>query len=81
MLLSVFFAETNQAYDFKLDGNVPVAQLLDEVVGMISQRDHVPLKREPGPFLRCSKKQGRILSKSATLLENGVVSGDELMLV
>ena len=54
MLLSVFFAETNQAYDFKLDGNVPVAQLLDEVVGMISQRDHVPLKREPGPFLLCS---------------------------
>ena len=81
MLLAVFFAETNQAYDFKLDGNLPVGQLVEEMVGMISQRDHIALKREPGLFLLCSKKQGRILNKSCTLLENGVVSGDELMLI
>ena len=81
MLLAVFFAETNQSYDFKLDGNVPVSQLLEEMVGMIAQRDHLALKREPGPFLLCSKKQGRILDKSCTLIENGVASGDELMLV
>ena len=81
MLLEVFFAETNQSYDFKLDGGVPIEQLVEEMVGMIAQRDHLALKRDPGLFLLCSKKQGRIFEKSSTLLDNGVVSGDELMLI
>lgn len=81
MLLAVYFAETNQSYDFKLDGNTPVGQLIEEMLGMISQRDHLVLKQEPGLFLLCEKTQNRILGKNSTLLDNGIMSGGELMLV
>ena len=81
MLVAVYFAETNQSYDFKLDGDVPVGRLVEEMVGMIAQRDHLVLKRDPGLFLLCGRKQGRIFEKNSTLLANGVASGDELLLV
>ncbi len=81
MLLAVYFADTNRSYDFKLDANTPVGQLVEDMVGQIAQRDHLTLKRNPGLFLLCSKNNGMIFAEASTLSQNGVHSGDELLLV
>jgi transcriptional regulator len=39
MLVAVFFAETNQSYDFKLDGGVPIEQLVEEMGKFLTRRE------------------------------------------
>ena len=81
ILITVHFSETNRAYDFRADSSVPVGQLVEDMVGMIAQRDHLNLSRDPGLFLLCRRSTGEIFGRETTLRQNGVRSGDEVMLV
>lgn len=77
----VFFAETNRSYDFKLETDVPVHSLVEDMVSMITQWDHLTLRRDPGLFLLCRQKDEMVLDPAVSLTENGVRSGDSLLLV
>lgn len=81
ILINVAFAETDQEYDFKVDEQIPIEQVVEEMVTMIAEKEHYKVSKEPGLFLLCNPKTANIFSPMTTLSMNGVTSGMTLMLV
>lgn len=81
ILAAVYVAEMNRTYDVKLDETVPVRQLVQDLVGMISQKESFAVTRTPGTFLLCSREKLQIFDGNATLRSYGVTSGSDLLLV
>ena len=81
ILINVYFAETNRSYDFRVDTDVPVGQLVPDMVNLIALREHLTLSRDPGVFMLCKKNSEEILAQESTLRCYALHSGDELMLL
>ena len=58
-----------------------VQELIDSLVELIAQREHLSLSKKPGLFLLCDSKSKRILHPQTTLSENGIRSGQKLLLL
>ena len=81
ILINVFFAETNRAYDFRVDTDTPLSQVVADIVSLIALREHLLLDREPGVFLLCRKTTGEIFGPGETLSSYNVHTGDDLILL
>ena len=80
ILVEVYFKELNQEYDANLDETLPVGSLIDSLVELIAQKEHLTLAKQPGMFLMCDGEQKRILHPQTTLSENGICAGQKLLL-
>ena len=81
ILVNVYVAETNEAYDFRVDSSMPLGQLTDDLVGQVAQRTHRTLQQHGSGFLLCRRGTGELFNRTNTLADYGVHSGDDLMLV
>ena len=81
ILLELYFQELNQEYDVHLDETLPVDGLIEGLVALIAQKEHLTLSKNPGLFLLCDVASERILHPQTTLSENGIRSGQRLMLL
>ena len=81
ILINISCVETGRAYDFRADENIHVRQITEDIVTMISLKEHVSLDQEPGLFMLCSPAGNRVLDPNLTFAENKVSSGDDLILV
>lgn len=80
ILVEVYVAELNRSYDFKLDETVAVEQVIEDMVGMISQKEYLSQSSQAGRFLLCSREKGRVLPLNSTLSAEGITSGSSLLL-
>lgn len=81
ILVELYFQELNQQYDVNLDEKLDIGSLIDGVVELIAQKEHLTLSRNPGLFLLCDAASRRILHPQTTLSENGIRSGQRLILL
>lgn len=81
ILVNVFFQELNRDYDFKVDRDAKISKVVDEIVGMIGQTEHIQLGKNPGLFLLCKRDEQCVLQPETTLAQNGVGNGDTLLLI
>ena len=81
ILVELYFKELNQEYDANLDETLPVGSLIENLVELIAQKEHMPLAKQPGMFLLCDSERKRILHPQTTLSENGICAGQKLMLL
>lgn len=81
IMVEIYFAELNRTYDFRVEENVAVAQLVEDVVGKIAQLERIPVEKDPGVFILCSKRDRRIFDRDTTLAQNRICSGDQIMLI
>ena len=81
ILLELYFQELNREYDVQLDESVPVEGLIDDLVELIAQKEHLTLGKNPGMFLLYDYATQRILHPKTTLSENGIQSGQRLVLL
>lgn len=81
ILTEVYFAEMNKSYDFRLEEDAPVGQLIEDMVSKIAQIERIPLSKHPGFFILCRKRDRRIFDHMISLAGHGVCSGDRLMLI
>ena len=81
ILLELYFQELNREYDVQLDESLPVGGLIDDLVELIAQKEHLTLDKNPGLFLMYDKANRRILHPHTTLSENGIQSGQQLVLL
>lgn len=81
ILTEVYFAEMNKSYDFRLEEEAPVGQLVEDIVSKIAQIERIPLSKHPGFFILCRKRDSRIFDNTASLAVQGICSGDKLMLI
>ena len=81
ILVNVVFQELKRTYDFKLDWDASIYKITEEIVKMISQTEHLPEAANPGQYLLYKKDSTKIMDPNTTLSENGVRSGDTLLLI
>lgn len=81
ILLELYFQELNQQYDVHLDETLPVGGLIDDLVELIAQKEHLTLSKNPGMFLLYDDSTKRIMHPQTTLSENGIRSGQRMILL
>ena len=81
ILVELYFQELNQEYDVNLDETLPVNMIIESLLELIAQKEHLTLSKQPGLFLLCSSDSNRILHPQTTLSENGIGAGHRLLML
>ena len=81
ILVDIYVPGVNQTYDFSLDENAKIAMLLEEISGMICQKEQCQLSGSVKELLLVSRNNRKILNSELTLASYHIVQGDQLMLV
>lgn len=81
VFVDIFVPAVDQTYNFSLSEDIGIQAIINEIVGMISQKEQTELSGEQdGLNLYCLKDK-RVLSKENTLLDCNITTGSSLMLV
>lgn len=81
ILVDVYVVATENHYDFLLDENVPVVQIMTEISDMISKKVMGKYKAKPEEFLLCSMDTKKILNPALSLHMNKIQDGSKLLFV
>lgn len=81
ILVDIYVPAVNQTYDFSLDENARISLLLEEISGMICQKEQCQLRGSVKELLLVSQSKKKILNSEKTLSYYRVNQGDRLMLV
>ncbi len=81
ILVDIYVPAVNQTYDFSLDENARISLLLEEISGMICQKEQCQLRGSVKELLLVSQSSKKILNSEKTLSYYRVNQGDRLMLV
>lgn len=81
IITEIFVPSFEKKYEFKLNENVPVAMVIDELVSIISQYERCEFLGEGQTFVLLSSDKAQILSNVLTLFENDVKTGENLILI
>ncbi len=81
ILVEIIVPSVDSTYDFQLDEDAMIYNVIGEISEMISQKEHCNIVGDFERLMLCSLKDRQILSVNKTLRECGVVTGDSLELV
>ena len=81
ILVDVTVPSVEKTYDFSLDENAQIALVMEEIVEMISQKEHCSIIGNKEDLLLCRYDAQIVLDKQSTLKDCGIVSGNRLLLV
>ena len=81
ILVDICIPAIDSTYDFMLDENVEIKQILVEISGMISKKMGETRIENIENLMLCSIEHQKILEKNKTLHSCGVVDGSSLILV
>lgn len=81
ILVDIYIPSLDHTYDFQVDENTPVENLIVEIVEMIGNQTRVSQKPLAESFLLFSMDREQILQRKASLKSHGVKNGSRLMLV
>ncbi|MFR5633998.1 MAG: EsaB/YukD family protein [Monoglobales bacterium] len=81
ILVDIYTPAMNRTYDFNLDEHVTISNLLEEISGMICQKEQCTLKGSQKELFLVSRNRNRILNSDLTLADYQISPGDQLMLV
>lgn len=81
ILVEIVVPSVDTTYDFQLDEDATVYNIIGEISELISQKEHCNVVGNYDNLMLCSLKNHQILSINNTLRECGVQTGDSLELV
>lgn len=81
ILTDIYIPAVDETYDFMLDENVPVIQIMEEVSEMISKKVKEKKPEKITDFIMYSMDTQRILEQSLSLYANGIHDGSRLIFV
>ncbi len=81
ILVDIYVPSVNQTYDFNVDEHAKIALLLEEISGMICQKEQCSLNGSVKELLLVSQNQRKIMSQELTLAHYDISQGDRLLLV
>lgn len=81
ILVDIYVPSIGNTYDFQLDEEVPVGNVIEEISEMIGQKEHCQIVGDMAKLMLCAGKDKQILHKDYTLAECHIVTGDSLILV
>ena len=74
IIVEVFVPAIDNIYEFRLNEDVAVNVVIEEIISVICQK-------ERADFLRVLSGKQQVLSSNLSLYENGVQSGDRLIML
>ena len=81
ILVDVEVPVLNQVYDFQADEYMPVGLLLQEISGLISQKEQVQIVGNAEEWMLWDRERQCQLSPERSLHENGLRTGGKLLLL
>jgi uncharacterized ubiquitin-like protein YukD len=81
ILIDVYVPSMDKTYDFQVDENVSIENLVMEIAEMIGSETKSDKKSSQSGLLLCSLDDKVILQKNRSLHAYGIVNGSRLMLV
>lgn len=81
ILVDIYVPALDCTYDFQVDENVAIQNLIVEIAEMISNETKSLKKTVEQNFLLCSTEQNKIFKKTCSLHDYGIKNGSKLMLV
>lgn len=81
ILVDICIPTIDSNYDFMLDENVPISQVLVEISEMVAKKMGEKRPADIKNLMLCSVDNGEILEKNKTLYNCGIVDGSSLILV
>lgn len=79
--VDIYVPSVNRVYDFELDENVQIGNIIDEISGLIEQKEHCVLAGNRAELALCLREGSMILPAGMTLAECGVRTGNSMILV
>lgn len=80
ILIEVYFPLLNRSYDFELDENSSVSQTAEEMISMISVREHCTPPEHKERYELFDVRERRRIAREKTFAEEGICSGQRLIL-
>lgn len=81
ILVDIYVPSVDQIYNFSLSEDIGISAIINEIIGMISQKEQTELYGSQNDLNLYCIKDKRILPRENTLLECNVMTGSSLMLV
>ncbi len=81
MLVEVTVPVMNLTFDFDLQDTALAEDAAAEIAEVVCRYEQCVLKGDRENLILCLEKQRRILAAGMTLMDNGVKTGDRLMLL
>lgn len=81
ILVDVYAPAVDRSFDFKLDENAEVSDILGEVTAMIAKKTGSESQGNAEDFLLYKTGREQPLSVAMSLYENGIRDGDRLIIV
>lgn len=81
ILTDIYIPAVDSSYDFMLDENVPVIQVMEEISEMISKKVKEEKPGQIGEFVLYSVDTNTLLDPGRSLYANGIRDGNRMILV
>ena len=81
ILVDVYVPALNQVFDFNLDENAKIEDLLDEMGEMVEQNSRSNISGKGPRLMLCSYDGNRILPLDSTLFQCEIRNGSRLLMV
>lgn len=80
ILLDVQLPLINKIYDFELDEDMMVSELLQKITGIIAEKEEMEYDPEDKMYLYAMGNE-RVLNESYSLKQQGIRGGERLVLI
>ena len=81
ILVEIFVPSLDKTYEFKLNEDVAVSVVIEEISSVICQKEQCDVEGNRADLILVLCEKQLILSSGLSLYENGVQSGDRLFLL
>lgn len=81
ILVDIYVPAVDQIYNFNLCEDIVISAIINEIVGMISQKEQTALYGSQEDLNLYSIRDKRILPRDNTLSDCNIMTGGSLMLV
>ena len=81
ILVDIYVPSVDKTYDFQLNEQIPVSMVIEEISEMIGQKEHAALKGNVADLTLCSYVSRTVLNREKTLEQEGIITGNRLLLV
>lgn len=81
IVVEIFVPSVDNVYEFKLNEDAATSVVINEISSVICQKEQCSIKGDKSQLMLFRCESNQILSLNLSLYENGVQSGDRLMLV
>lgn len=81
IIVNVSVPALETVYNFSLEETAKISDLVEEMVELIAQKEHVAFSGDPGELVLCSVESGEQCDKEHCLADYGIAGGVELILV